>query len=49
MVNYILTATGTKKLTYIGHSQGTVQALAAFSTNQPLSEQINLFIGLVIN
>ncbi len=34
------------KLCYIGFSQGTAQAFAAFSTNPDLLEKVNLFVAL---
>jgi len=46
MIGYILTATGVNSISYIGFSQGTAQAFAAFSTNDKLAERINLFIAL---
>jgi hypothetical protein len=36
----------TKKITYVGHSQGTMQAFAALSTNQTTASQIDLFVAL---
>lgn len=45
-INYVLDLTGQKKLTYIGHSQGTTQAFVGFSLMEELQEKINLFIGL---
>lgn len=45
MINFILNTTGASTLTYIGHSQGTVQSLAAFSSNADIASKVNLFIG----
>jgi len=46
MVNYALTVSEAKSLSYVGFSQGTAQAFAALSTNDELAEKINLFIAL---
>lgn len=46
MINFILQTTGAEQLTHIGHSQGNLQAFAAFSTNPTLSDKINLFVAL---
>jgi len=45
-INYVLNKTGKEKLVYVGHSQGTTIGFAAFSSNQQLSEKIELFISL---
>ena len=45
-INYIQTITGQDQLVYIGHSQGTLIAFAAFSTNPELEKKISLFIAL---
>eukprot|EP00932_Pfiesteria_piscicida_P004758 SRR837773.14663.p1 GENE.SRR837773.14663~~SRR837773.14663.p1 ORF type:complete len:295 (+),score=93.29 SRR837773.14663:102-887(+) len=45
-VNYVLSATGAKSVSYIGHSQGTIQAFAGFSRNHELASKVNLFIAL---
>ncbi|CEP64762.1 uncharacterized protein LALA0_S13e02432g [Lachancea lanzarotensis] len=45
-LTYILNITRQPKLTYIGFSQGSSQAFAAFSINPQLREKIKLFIGL---
>jgi len=41
VIPYILEATGQKNLSYVGHSQGTIQALAAFSTNKTIAAMVN--------
>jgi len=46
VLSYILQVTGQKNLSYIGHSQGTIQAMAAFSTNQTLASVINIAVLL---
>lgn len=47
MLQYALAATGQKRLAaYVGHSEGTIQAFAAFSTNQSLANLVNGFVGL---
>ncbi|KAL1788835.1 tear acid lipase [Sigmodon hispidus] len=40
-INFILKKTGQKQIFYVGHSQGTLIALGAFSTNQQLAEKVN--------
>ena len=45
-VEYVLNATGFEKLSYVGHSQGTIQAFAGFSSNEDLASKINHFVGL---
>ncbi|SCU84255.1 LAME_0C08812g1_1 [Lachancea meyersii CBS 8951] len=45
-LTYILGVTHQQKLTYIGFSQGSSQAFAAFSINPQLRDKIKLFIGL---
>jgi len=44
-INYILNVTGQKQLTYIGHSQGTIQAFAGFEKPE-VAAKVNLFIAL---
>jgi len=44
--DYIILHTGYDKLGYIGFSQGSTQALAAFSSNAILTSKIALFVGL---
>jgi len=46
MFEHVLAVTGVKSLSYIGFSQGTAQAFAAFSTNEKLTEKIKLFVAL---
>jgi pimeloyl-ACP methyl ester carboxylesterase/ankyrin repeat protein len=45
-INYVLETTKASTLSFIGHSQGTSQAFAAFSNNPDLQSKINLFIAL---
>lgn len=45
-IEYILDATSTKSLSYIGFSQGTAQAFAALSIHPKLNSQVNVFIAL---
>ena len=45
-IDYIQNITGQDQLVYIGHSQGTLIAFAAFSTNPELAKKISLFIAL---
>jgi len=44
-VDYVLRATGQPSLSYIGHSEGTIQAFAGFSRNSTLSSKVNLFVA----
>eukprot|EP01100_Stratorugosa_tubuloviscum_P003345 TRINITY_DN1809_c0_g1_i1.p1 TRINITY_DN1809_c0_g1~~TRINITY_DN1809_c0_g1_i1.p1 ORF type:complete len:428 (+),score=179.31 TRINITY_DN1809_c0_g1_i1:107-1390(+) len=46
MIDCILKNTRAEKITYIGFSQGTAQAFAAFSLNPILTNKISLFIAL---
>jgi len=46
MLGYVLETSNAKTLSYIGFSQGTAQAFAAFSVNAQLAERVNLFIAL---
>jgi len=46
VIPYILQITGQQNLSYIGHSQGTIQALAAFSVNQSIANMVNLAVLL---
>lgn len=45
-LDYILQVTKVEKLTYIGFSQGSAQAIAAFALNPRLNNVVNLFVGL---
>ena len=45
-INYILSTTRQKSLSYIGFSQGTAQAFASLSINPALNEKVNMFIAL---
>merc|ERR1711879_41838 len=40
-LNYVLKQTGAKKVNYIGHSEGTLQAFAELSQNDVVRQQIN--------
>jgi len=46
VVNYILQTTGQKNLSYIGHSQGTIQAFLAFNFDATLTSKINVALML---
>jgi len=46
MIEYVLSFTGSPSLSYIGFSQGTAQAFAAFSINSKLASKINIFVAL---
>lgn len=45
-INYVLDHTGASSLSYIGHSQGTIQAFAGFPSFPNLAKKINLFVGM---
>jgi len=45
-LGFVLNTTGASNLTYVGHSEGTETAFAAFSTNTALAAKINLFVAL---
>lgn len=40
VIEYILKKTGKEQLYFIGHSQGTLQAFAAFSQNATLAKKV---------
>lgn len=46
MLNYVLRVTGRQKLSYIGHSQGTLIAFAQFSHDHVLASKVQSFIAL---
>ena len=46
VIPYVLKATGKEKLTYIGHSQGTLQMFAHLSENPDFMKHISLFVAL---
>jgi pimeloyl-ACP methyl ester carboxylesterase len=46
VLSYILKTTGQQKLSYIGHSQGTIQAFAAFSLYPNLTDMVNVAVML---
>ena len=45
-INYVLQHTGVETVSYVGHSQGTIQAFAGFSSLPDLAKKINMFVGL---
>lgn len=45
-IGYVLNSTGAATLSYIGHSQGTIQAFAGFSVDQQLAARINVFLAM---
>lgn len=45
-IYYILEVSHAEKLTYIGHSEGTTQAFAGFSSVPGLQDRVNLFVAL---
>jgi pimeloyl-ACP methyl ester carboxylesterase len=46
MINYVLDVSGRPMLSYVGHSEGTMQAFAGFSTNQELAQRVSYFGAL---
>jgi len=46
MLQYVLNSTGQEKLSYVGFSQGTAIAFAAFSRYPELAAKINVFVAL---
>eukprot|EP01126_Amoeba_proteus_P065947 TRINITY_DN9464_c0_g1_i1.p1 TRINITY_DN9464_c0_g1~~TRINITY_DN9464_c0_g1_i1.p1 ORF type:complete len:257 (-),score=49.38 TRINITY_DN9464_c0_g1_i1:120-890(-) len=45
-INYVLSKTNRKTLSYVGHSQGTIQGFAGFSSDPELASRVNVFIAL---
>jgi lysosomal acid lipase/cholesteryl ester hydrolase len=45
-IDYILKRTGLPSIGYVGHSQGTIQAFAAFSDSDELQKKVNVFAAL---
>lgn len=46
VITYVLGATGQSKLTYIGHSQGTLQMFALLSEHPDFAANLSLFVAL---
>uniref|UniRef100_K1QFY0 Gastric triacylglycerol lipase n=1 Tax=Magallana gigas TaxID=29159 RepID=K1QFY0_MAGGI len=46
VIEYILKKTGKQQLYFIGHSQGTLQAFAAFSQNATLAKKVKQFYAM---
>lgn len=46
MLNYVLDVTKRPTLSYVGHSEGTMQAFAGFSINQELAKKVTYFGAL---
>lgn len=46
LIEYVLAATKQEKLCYVGFSQGSAQAFAAFTTNHALTQKVSLFLAL---
>ena len=40
VIDFILSATGARKLGYVGHSQGTTMGFAAFSSQPELADKV---------
>jgi len=45
-INYVSTYTKAAKITYIGHSEGTIQAFAGLISNPSIADKLNLYIAL---
>jgi len=45
-VDYVLQYTQSSKLSYIGHSEGTIQLFALLSEDPSFSEKLNIFVAL---
>jgi predicted alpha/beta hydrolase len=51
VLEYILKKTGQQQMYFIGHSQGTLQAFAAFSQNAALAKKVGgywIFLSILI-
>ncbi|KAG2526849.1 hypothetical protein JM18_004110 [Phytophthora kernoviae] len=46
MINYVLDTSGRSTLSYVGHSEGTMQAFAGFSLDQDLAKKVSYFGAL---
>ncbi|XP_061193523.1 gastric triacylglycerol lipase-like isoform X2 [Saccostrea echinata] len=46
VIDYVLQKTGERQLYFIGHSQGTLQAFAAFSQNATLAKKVKQFFAM---
>ncbi|TYZ62993.1 hypothetical protein PybrP1_002612 [[Pythium] brassicae (nom. inval.)] len=46
MINYVLNVSKRPTLSYIGHSEGTMQAFAGFSANQEVARRVSYFGAL---
>jgi pimeloyl-ACP methyl ester carboxylesterase len=45
-INYILQVTKASKISYIGHSEGTIQAFAGLILNPSLAQKLHLYVAL---
>ena len=45
-IDYITSVTGAPQISYVGHSEGTIQAFAGFSHNHTLAAKVRVFIAL---
>jgi pimeloyl-ACP methyl ester carboxylesterase len=46
MIDYVKSVTKSEKITYIGHSEGTIQAFAGLIYNNSIADSLNLYIAL---
>lgn len=44
--DYVAAVTGAAQISYVGHSEGTIQAFAGFSRNQTLAKMARVFVAL---
>eukprot|EP00003_Mantamonas_plastica_P023884 TRINITY_DN4365_c2_g1_i2.p1 TRINITY_DN4365_c2_g1~~TRINITY_DN4365_c2_g1_i2.p1 ORF type:complete len:189 (-),score=55.46 TRINITY_DN4365_c2_g1_i2:35-601(-) len=46
MLSTALNVSGVSQLTYVGHSQGTIEAFASFSQYPHIAAKVNFYVGL---
>ena len=45
-INYVLQQTGKSELSYVGHSEGTIQAFAGFIINPAIAAKVNVYLAM---
>eukprot|EP01123_Difflugia_compressa_P008367 TRINITY_DN2477_c1_g1_i1.p1 TRINITY_DN2477_c1_g1~~TRINITY_DN2477_c1_g1_i1.p1 ORF type:complete len:396 (+),score=65.96 TRINITY_DN2477_c1_g1_i1:79-1266(+) len=45
-INYVVNSTSSTKISYIGHSEGTIQAFAGLISNPDIADKLNVYIAL---
>jgi pimeloyl-ACP methyl ester carboxylesterase len=45
-VDYVTAVTGAPQISYVGHSEGTIQAFAGLSRNKTLAAKVRVFVAL---